>query len=191
LVKFLYQILVKGNGSLVKEIVDNCEDVVTGNSIEELVEKMNAIAENHVQLEAVKNAIKEHDEDVVRGPGNFKDQQLQWKAKHLEFRSDKLRIAKFQKIFDQKSMPLIAIREFILSRKSLGGIQTDLDTKVLKLPNKDGKQEAFDNLYCIGEAAGFGGGGMHGRRSLEGTFLGGCVITARVAANAILGRKIN
>jgi hypothetical protein len=79
-------------------------------------------------------------------------------------------------------MPLIAIREFILSRKSLGGIQTDLGCRVLRA---DGS--AIDGLYAVGEAAGFGGGGIHGAGSLEGTFLGGCVLTGRVAGRAIAG----
>jgi len=88
-------------------------------------------------------------------------------------------------------MPLIAIREFILSRKSLGGIQTDLEGRVLTVADAAGKQTYIDGLYAIGEAAGFGGGGMHGLRSLEGTFLGGCLITARVAAAAIKGQKLS
>ena len=75
----------------------------------------------------------------------------------------------FQKILDPKARPLIAIREFILSRKSLGGIQTDLQCRVLRT---DGSP--LPGLYAVGEAAGFGGGGIHGRGSLEGTFLGGC-----------------
>ena len=77
-------------------------------------------------------------------------------------------------------MPLIAIREFILSRKSLGGIQTDLGCRVLR-----GDGSAIEGLYAVGEAAGFGGGGIHGMGSLEGTFLGSCVLTGRVAARTI------
>ncbi|HJV53873.1 MAG TPA: FAD-binding protein, partial [Noviherbaspirillum sp.] len=87
---------------------------------------------------------------------------------------------KFQKILDPAAMPLIAIREFIISRKSLGGIQTDLDSRVL---SKAG--EPIPGLYAAGEAAGFGGGGMNGLRGLEGTFLGGCIYGARRAAKAI------
>lgn len=72
------------------------------------------------------------------------------------------------------------IREFILSRKSLGGIQTDLQCRVL---TPDG--DPIEGLYAAGEAAGFGGGGIHGLRSLEGTFLGSCILTGRTAGNAI------
>jgi len=72
------------------------------------------------------------------------------------------------------------IREFILTRKSMGGIRTDLDCRVL-----DGRDEPISGLYAVGEAAGFGGGGVHGLRALEGTFLGSCVFTGRRAARAI------
>ena len=80
-------------------------------------------------------------------------------------------------------MPLIAIREYILSRKSLGGIQTDLGCRVL---TKEGTP--ISGLYAVGEAAGFGGGGIHGKRSLEGTFLGSCILTGRIAGQAISGK---
>src|SRR5436309_14195456 len=78
-------------------------------------------------------------------------------------------------------MPLIAIRMPGRARNSLGGIQTDLRSRVLR---PDG--EPIGGLYAVGAAAGFGGGGMHGKRSLEGTFLGGCVFSGRLAARAII-----
>jgi predicted oxidoreductase len=71
----------------------------------------------------------------------------------------------------------------VMARKSLGVIQTDLESRVLR---PDGGR--IDGLYAVGEAAGFGGGGMHGKRSLEGTFLGGCVFSGRIAAQAIASR---
>ena len=77
-------------------------------------------------------------------------------------------------------MPLIAIREFILARKSLGGIQTDIDSKVLS-----NEEQVIPGLYAVGEAAGFGGGGLHGKGALEGTFLGACVLTGRRAGMSI------
>jgi uncharacterized protein len=80
-------------------------------------------------------------------------------------------------------LPLIAVREFIISRKSLGGIQTDLASRVL-----DANGRPIEGLFAVGEAAGFGGGGVHGLRALEGTFLGGCVLSGRIAAAAIDGR---
>ena len=72
----------------------------------------------------------------------------------------------------------------------MGGIQTDLSCRVLTRPDSEGQQEPIEGLYAVGEAAGFGGGGMHGHRSLEGTFLGGCVITGRVAGRAIIGKPL-
>jgi predicted oxidoreductase len=86
-------------------------------------------------------------------------------------------------------MPLIAIRESILSRKTLGGIQTDLGGRVMSKP-VNGNSEPIPGLYAIGEAAGFGGGGSHGKGALEGTFLGGCVLTARIAAKTIVDKKL-
>ena len=86
-------------------------------------------------------------------------------------------------------MPLIAIREFILSRKTLGGIQTDLQSRVLTKPI-NGTSEPIPGLYAVGEAAGFGGGGVHGKGALEGTFLGGCVLTGRIAAKTISGKML-
>ena len=72
----------------------------------------------------------------------------------------------------------------------MGGIQTNLDSQVLTIPDTQGEQDVIPGLYAIGEAAGFGGGGIHGYRSLEGTFLGGCVINARVAAAHIQGSSL-
>src|SRR5207247_283345 len=112
----------------------------------------------------------------------FNDDQLRRIAQLRNWRGDRLRTARFQKIVDEKAMPLIAIRMTVLARKSLGGIQTDLGCRVLQ-PEGD----PVPGLYAVGEAAGFGGGGLHGRRSLEGTFLGGCVFTGRLAGQAIAG----
>ena len=89
---------------------------------------------------------------------------------------DRLRTCKFQKILDAQAGPLVAIREFIISRKSMGGLQTDLESGVLA---RDGTR--IPGLFAAGEAAGFGGGGMNGKRGLEGTFLGGCLLGGRIA----------
>ena len=70
----------------------------------------------------------------------------------------------------------------LITRKSLGGLQTDLHSRVL-----DARGQPLPGLYCVGEAAGFGGGGASGKRSLEGTFLPGCILTARAAARSIAG----
>src|SRR5213076_1242932 len=97
------------------------------------------------------------------------------------YRGDRLiRVASPHRLLDPTAGPLIAVRLHILTRKSLGGLQTDLSGRVLRA---DGTP--LPGLYAAGEVAGFGGGGMHGYRSLEGTFLGGCLFSGRVAGRAV------
>ena len=120
------------------------------------------------------------DENLARGKSLWNDDQIRRIAQLRNWRGDRLRTAKFQQIADPEAGPLIAIRMTVMARKSLGGIQTDLDCRVLR---PDGS--AIEGLYAAGEAAGFGGGGLHGKKSLEGTFLGGCVFTGRLAAAAV------
>lgn len=189
--RFVWQTLVTGNKKLVLQVMEQCEDVLVAYSLEELVEKMNDLAEHPVELESIRRAVTEYDRQVALGPDKATDPQLKLIAKAREYRGDRARTCNFQAIMDPKALPLIAIREFILSRKSLGGIQTNLQGRVMSRPGPNGNQHPIEGLYAIGEAAGFGGGGMHGKRSLEGTFLGGCLITARVAANAILGKPLH
>ena len=94
--------------------------------------------------------------------------------------ADKItRVAAPHRILDPDAGPMIAVRLSILTRKSLGGLQTDLQSRALR---PDG--EPLPGLYAAGEVAGFGGGGMHGYRSLEGTFLGGCLFSGRIAGRA-------
>ncbi len=130
--------------------------------------------------------IGRYDATIARGRGQFNDDQLRRIAQLRNWRGDRLRTCKFQRILDPKAGPLIAIRLQVMARKSLGGIQTDLACRVLR--GDDG--QPIPGLYAVGEAAGFGGGGMHGKRSLEGTFLGGCVFTGRLAAAAISGAEL-
>jgi predicted oxidoreductase len=120
---------------------------------------------------------------IDRGPGYYNDDQLRRITVYELPRRRSAPAA--SEIVDPKAMPLIAIREFILARKSLGGIQTDLQGRVLKT---DGTP--IEGLRAVGESAGFGGGGIHGLGSLEGTFLGACVLTGRVTAKAIAGTNV-
>jgi hypothetical protein len=90
-----------------------------------------------------------------------------------------IRVAKPHKLLDPAAGPLIAVRLSILTRKTLGGLHTDISARVLKAGG-----ERLGNVYAAGEVAGFGGGGMHGYRALEGTFLGGCLFSGRVAGRA-------
>ncbi|MET0976688.1 MAG: FAD-binding dehydrogenase [Leifsonia sp.] len=97
------------------------------------------------------------------------------------YRGDKLiRVAKPHRILDATAGPLIAVKLHILTRKSLGGMETDLDGQVLRAGG-----EPIPGLYAAGEASGFGGGGIHGYRALEGTFLGGCLFSGRQAGRAV------
>jgi predicted oxidoreductase len=177
--------LLFGNRALVERLVRECpDDFVVARSLPELVEQMNQRSLFGITVDgrALEEAVRRYDAQIDRGPAYFTDDQLRRIANFRAYRGDRLRICKFQKILDPRAMPLVAIREFILTRKSLGGIKTDLGCRVLR---DDGS--AISGLYAVGEAAGFGGGGIHGRGSLEGTFLGGCVLTGRVAARTIAG----
>ncbi len=188
LLRFLKDILL-GNKKLVNEMLSS-PDFVTANSLEELVDRMNALqGTDDVSLDAVRASILPYDEQIDRGPNFHNDEQLRRIAHARQYRGDRVRTCNFQKILDPKAMPLIAIRESILSRKTLGGIQTDLQCRVMSKP-VNGQQEPIPGLYAIGEAAGFGGGGMHGKGALEGTFLGGCVLNARIAARTVVGKKL-
>ncbi|HYJ28268.1 MAG TPA: FAD-binding protein, partial [Nocardioides sp.] len=96
-------------------------------------------------------------------------------------RTDKLiRVAKPHKVLDPAHGPLIAVRLNILSRKTLGGLETDLDGRCVAA---DGSP--VPGLYAAGEVAGFGGGGVHGYNALEGTFLGGCIFSGRAVGRAL------
>ena len=177
-----------GKKEMVNQLINGCVDIVIGNSIEELAEKMNALnGDDKVDLNVLRESIFSYDEQLRRGKSFFNDEQLRRLVHLKQYRGDRVRMARFRPITTKRSMPLLAIREFILSRKSLGGIQTDLNCHVLTKPN-NGDQKVISGLYAIGEAAGFGGGGIHGKRSLEGTFLGGCVFTGRIAAKSIINK---
>lgn len=173
--------LLKGNGEQVQEFIDHCPDFVTGRSIPELVDEMNSLTGTQdVDAKLLEREITEYDENIARGRKLQNDDQLRRIAHVRQYLGDRLRTCNMAPILDANAMPLIAIRTQILTRKSLGGIQVDLEAKVL-----DEQGHAIPNLFAVGESCGFGGGGMHGLRALEGTFLGGCVYSGRVAARAI------
>jgi predicted oxidoreductase len=181
LVRFLLSILL-GKPTLVRHFVDHCPDFVTARSLPELAQRMREVTDDGALDAGLMEAeVKRYDATIARGKSLFNDDQLRRIAQLRNWRGDRLRTAKFQRIVDDGAMPLIAIRMTVMARKSLGGIQTDLQSRVLR---PDG--EPITGLYAAGEAAGFGGGGMHGKRSLEGTFLGGCVFSGRIAARAIV-----
>jgi len=171
-----------GNKALVDRLIAECDDFVVADTLPELMDKMEALSLDGagIDREGMAADIAAYDAQIGRGPRYFNDDQLRRIAACRTYKADRLRTCAFQAITDQKARPLIAIREFILSRKSLGGLQTDLNSRVL-----DKSGTPIPGLYAIGETAGFGGGGIHGKGSLEGTFLGSCVLTGRLAARAI------
>jgi hypothetical protein len=172
-----------GNKALVNRLIDESNHFVVADTIEELVKKMNELCENNfVDLEILKRDLQNYDDEIDRGKKYFNDEQLRRLVNFRLYKGDKIRTSKFQKILDPKAGPLIAVKQYILSRKSLGGIPTNLNSQVI---DKDG--DIVSGLYAVGEAAGFGGGGIHGSRSLEGTFLGACILTGRVAGANIAG----
>jgi len=185
----LYSVL-KGNKKLIKTLEKDSPNYITANSIEDLAKKMNAsTGTEDVDLETLKNSIESYDANFERGKNIWNDEQIRRIEHTRQYRGDRKRTLKPQKLDQKKSYPLIAIREFILSRKSLGGIQTNLNSQVLSIPDAAGEQKVFDNLYAVGEAAGFGGGGSHGKRALEGTFLATCIFTAQKAVKHIVEGK--
>jgi uncharacterized protein len=189
LLPFLLSVVL-GKPGLVNHFLDGSPDFVSAGSLVELAEKMNDVTqeltdERTIDAAVLQREVGRYDETIARGKGLFNDDQLRRIAQLRNWRGDRLRTARFQRIVDPKAGPLIAIRLQVMARKSLGGIQTDLACRVLR----DGG-EPIVGLYAVGESAGFGGGGVHGKRSLEGTFLGGCVFSGRLAAASIAGSEL-
>lgn len=175
--------LLFGQRGLLRRLADESDDVILADSLDELVQRMNALeTEYQVDPALLRDEIHRFDAEIDRGENNWSDAQLLTIKEHRANRGDRLRIAWKQKINDRGARPFVAFRTQILSRKSLGGIETDLQCRVL---DRHGKP--IPGFYAAGEAAGFGGGGIHGRRSLEGTFLGSCVLTGRVAGTTMAG----
>ncbi len=154
-------------------------DFVVARHLHELVAGMNARTDEPLlDLAALHRVIAARDRDLDNPFG--KDAQLAAIRGARAYVGDKLiRVARPHRLLDPAAGPLIAVRLHILTRKTLGGLATDLDGRVLR---DDG--EPFPGLYAAGEVAGFGGGGMHGYRALEGTFLGGCLFSGRKAGRA-------
>ncbi|MBB6452704.1 hypothetical protein HNQ94_001150 [Salirhabdus euzebyi] len=165
----------------VQAFMDKGEDFVVANNLGDLVEGMNKLTdENLLNLDDIERQIKAR--DMALNNKFSKDLQVTAIRGARKYLGDKLiRVAPPHKILDPKNGPLIAVRINILSRKTLGGLQTDLNGRVL---NESG--EPVPGLYAAGEVSGFGGGGLHGYRALEGTFVGGCLFSGRVAGRAIV-----
>lgn len=164
----------------VKAFMEKGEDFIVEAELPALVARMNALAggEPLLELALVEREIRARDRQLDN-PFS-KDMQVTALRGARAYLGDRLiRMAKPHKILDPANGPLIAVRLNILTRKTLGGLQTDLDSRVL-----DAEGQPIEGLYAVGEAAGFGGGGMHGYAALEGTFLGGCFFSGRSAGRA-------
>jgi predicted oxidoreductase len=163
----------------VRDFVRHGADFVVAADLDDLVAGMNAlVGEPKLEPAAVRAEIVARDREVAN-PFS-KDLQIVSIRGARGYLADRLtRVAKPHRLLDPAAGPLIAVRLSILTRKSLGGLQTDLAGRVLRA---DGS--ALPGVYAAGEVAGFGGGGMHGYRALEGTFLGGCLFSGRAAGRA-------
>jgi predicted oxidoreductase len=157
-------------------------DFVVADTLPELVRGMNDLTgEELIELEPLRYLVEARDREMDNP--FTKDLQIAALRSARSYRGDRLiRIAAPHKLLDPKAGPLIAVRLHVLTRKTLGGLETDLSGRVLGLGG-----EPVAGLYAAGEVSGFGGGGMHGYRSLEGTFLGGCLFSGRVAGRAAAG----
>ncbi|MDB4950575.1 MAG: fumarate reductase/succinate dehydrogenase flavoprotein domain protein [Gemmatimonadetes bacterium] len=166
----------------VKAFKKHGEDFVVRATLAELVRGMNDLAgEARIDAAELRREIEARDGQLTNPFA--KDAQITAIRGARAYRGDRLiRVARPHRLLDPKAGPLIAVRLRVLTRKTLGGLETDLQGRVLRA---DG--DPLPGLYAAGEVAGFGGGGMHGYRALEGTFLGGCIFSGRAAGRAAAG----
>ena len=182
--KLVAQRVKPGPPGPVQAFLDHGADFVQATSVEQLVAGMNAlVGEDLVNPGEVRHIVEARDREIANPFG--KDAQVTALRGARNYLGDKLiRAASPHRFLDPKAGPLIAVRLSILTRKTLGGIETNLDGRVLRAGAASAEREPIDGLYAAGEVAGFGGGGMHGYNALEGTFLGGCLFSGRAAGRA-------
>jgi predicted oxidoreductase len=163
----------------VKAFMERGTDFIVEQNLDDLIRRMKGLVPDApLDAEEIIREVKARDREMDNP--FTKDLQIAALRGARNYLGDKLiRVAKPHKILDPDAGPLIAVRLHILTRKTLGGLETDLSSRVLR---PDGS--TFTGLYAAGEVAGFGGGGMHGYRALEGTFLGGCIFSGRTAGRA-------
>lgn len=175
-IRLLASRLNPGSDSPLRIFLDRGVDFLKAATAAELAAKMNSLTGSPLIDPGHFDALI-HDRDLQVASGLGKDPQLAAVRAARRFATDKImRVAPPHQLTDPKHGPLVAVRLSVLTRKSLGGLQTDLRSRVL-----DGSGVPVPGLYAAGEAAGFGGGGIHGYRALEGTFLGGCMFSGRSA----------
>jgi predicted oxidoreductase len=169
-----------GVAAPVQAFLDRGADFVVAPTLPELVAGMNRITGGSPELDLaqIEREIVARDREIAHP--FTKDLQITAIRGARNYLGDKLiRVAPPHRILDPEAGPLVAVRLNLITRKTLGGLETDLSGRVLRPGGA-----VFPGLYAAGEIAGFGGGGMHGYRSLEGTFLGGCLFSGRVAGRA-------
>ncbi|TFC01391.1 FAD-binding dehydrogenase [Cryobacterium adonitolivorans] len=178
--RLLAQRLGPGAPGPVEAFKSKGEDFVVADTLHQLIAGMQQLSpEVRINAAQVEREILARDREL---DNDFsKDAQINAIRQARHYRGDKLiRVASPHKLLDRANGPLIAVKLHLLTRKSLGGIETDLSARAL---GADG--QPVPGLYAAGEASGFGGGGVHGYRSLEGTFLGGCLFSGRTAGRAV------
>ncbi|KAM9862872.1 FAD-binding dehydrogenase [Leucobacter sp. BZR 635] len=174
--------LGRGAPGPVQAFIDRGADFVTADTVAELVEKMNALTDEPLlDAAAVAEVVRARDAEFSNSFS--KDAQAMSVHNSRRYLGDKLtRTTKPHKLLDRSAGPLVGIKLHVLTRKTLGGVQTDLSSRAL-----DATGTPVPGLYAVGEVAGFGGGGVHGYNALEGTFLGGCLFSGRAAGRAVAG----
>jgi uncharacterized protein len=178
-IRLLMKRLGAGAPPPVETFKEQGADFVIEDNLEALVRGMNALTDEPLlDFERVRTEVQARDRELVNP--FTKDLQLAAIRDARNYVGDKLiRVAPPHRLLDPAAGPLIGVKLHLLTRKTLGGLETDLQGRVLEPGGSP-----FPGLYAAGEVAGFGGGGMHGYRSLEGTFLGGCLFSGRTAGRA-------
>ncbi|WP_432157396.1 FAD-binding dehydrogenase [Streptomyces sp. bgisy153] len=173
------RLLGKGAPAPVRAFLDHGADFVVADTLDRLVDRMNALTDEPL-LDAATLRRQIEARDLQMANPFAKDTQVQGIRNARRYLGDRLgRVATPHRVLDPAAGPLIGVKLHVLTRKTLGGIQTDLDSRTL---GTDGRP--VEGLYAAGEVAGFGGGGVHGYNALEGTFLGGCLFSGRAAGRA-------
>lgn len=179
---FLWETLT-GNHRLVRQMQRESRHFLVDDSLTGLAARMNALTCSlDIDPAVLQATVDAFDANFAGGTRLHNDEQIRRILHARQWGPDRLRTCKPAPLQMPGAGPFIAIQTQLISRKSLGGLRTDLHSRAL---DADGRP--INGLYCVGEAAGFGGGGASGKRSLEGTFLPGCILTARAAARAITG----
>ena len=177
---FLKETLL-GNHRLVRQMQSESRHFLVDATLFGLAAKMNALTCSHdIDPSVLQATADRFDANFANGNKLHNDDQIRRILHARQWGPDKLRTCEPAPLQKAGAGPFIAIQMQLITRKSLGGLQTDLQSRVL-----DAAGQPIGGLYCVGEAAGFGGGGASGKRSLEGTFLPGCILTARAAARSI------